>query len=172
MAKASAFWQVANYRESYGLFACSGIMFNHESNLRPKRFVTRKICQAAARIALGSKEILKLGDISIKRDWGWAPEYVDAMWMMLQQKKPEDFVIATGYLSTLREFISYAFSALDLNWENHVTSNPELYRPSEIKSVYGSPKKANKKLNWKADKTMPEVAKLMSLNEFEFLKNK
>ena len=172
VAKASAFWQVANYRESYNLFACSGIMFNHESNLRPERFVTRKICKAAASIALGSKEILKLGDISIKRDWGWAPEYVNAMWMMLQQSNAEDFVIATGYLSELSEFISYAFSALDLNWENHVTSNPQLYRPSEIRSVYGSPKKANTMLNWQAEKTMPEVAKLMSLQEFEFLKNK
>ena len=172
VAKASAFWQVANYRESYGLFACSGIMFNHESILRPKRFVTRKVCQSAARIALGSNEILKLGDISIKRDWGWAPEYVKAMWLMLQQENAEDFVIATGYLSTLREFISHAFSILDLNWENHVISNPELFRPSEIKSVYGCPKKANTKLNWLAEKTMPEVAHLMSLHEFEFLKNK
>ena len=172
VAKASAFWQVANYRESYGLFACSGIMFNHESNLRPKRFVTRKICKAAARIALGSDEVLKLGDISIKRDWGWAPEYVEAMWMMLQQEKADDFVIATGHLYTLRDFISIAFSALDLNWENHVTSNPELFRPSEIKSVYGCPKKANTKLNWRAEKTMPEVAKLMSFYEFEILKNK
>ena len=172
VAKASAFWQVANYRESYGLFACSGIMFNHESNLRPQRFVTRKICKAAARIALGSNETLDLGDISIKRDWGWAPEYVKAMWMMLNHEEPDDFVIATGHLSTLREFISYAFSALDLNWENYVNSNPELYRPSEIRSVYGSPKKANTKLNWRAEKTMSEVAKLMSLNEFEFLKNK
>tara|TARA_B100000886_G_scaffold213929_1_gene148307 strand:- start:3656 stop:4627 length:972 start_codon:yes stop_codon:yes gene_type:complete len=172
VAKASSFWQVANYRESYGLFACSGIMFNHESILRPKRFVTRKICQAAARIALGSDEILKLGDISIKRDWGWAPEYVDAMWKILQQKNPEDFVIATGQLSSLKEFISYSFSALNLNWEKYVTSNPDLYRPSEIRSVFGSPEKANTKLKWRAKKTMPEVAKLMSLNEFEFLRNK
>ena len=172
VAKAAAFWQITNYRESYGLYACSGIMFNHESYLRPKRFVTRKICNAAARIALGSSEISKLGDISIKRDWGWAPEYVNAMWMMLQQEKADDFVIATGHLSSLREFISNAFSALDLNWEDYVTSNPELYRPSEIRSVYGSPKKANIKLNWIAERTMPEVAKLMSLNEFEFLKNK
>lgn len=172
VAKASAFWQVANYRESYGLFACSGIMFNHESNLRPKRFVTRKICKAAARIALGSDEILELGDISIKRDWGWAPEYVVAMWKMLQQKNAEDFVIATGHVCTLREFISDAFSALDLNWENHVSSNPVLFRPAEIRSVYGSPIKANTKLNWRSKKNMPEIAKLMSLNEFEFLKNK
>ena len=172
VAKAAAFWQITNYRESYNLYACSGIMFNHESYLRPKRFVTRKICNAAARIALGSSEILKLGDISIKRDWGWAPEYVNAMWMMLQQEKAEDFVIATGYLSTLREFISYAFSALDLNWEKYVTSIPELYRASEIRSIYGSPKKANTKLNWRAERKMPEVAKLMSLHEFELLKNK
>ena len=172
VAKASAFWQVANYRESYGLFACSGIMFNHESNLRPKRFVTRKICKAAARIALGSNEILELGDISIKRDWGWAPEYVHAMWIMLQQKNADDFVIATGHLSSLREFISKAFSALNLNWENHVTSNPALCRPSEIRSVYGSPEKANRKLNWQAKNTMHDVAQLMSLNEFEVLKNK
>ena len=172
VAKASSFWQVANYRESYDLFACSGILFNHESNLRPKRFVTRKICKAAARIALGSDEILNLGDISIKRDWGWAPEYVKAMWMMLQQKNADDFVIATGYSSTLREFIGAAFSALNLNWENHVISNPKLFRPSEILSVYGSPSKAKEILNWSAEKTMPEIAKLMSLNEFEFLKNK
>ena len=172
VAKASAFWQVANYRESYGLFACSGIMFNHESNLRPQRFVTRKICKAAARIALGSDEILKLGDISIKRDWGWAPNYVQAMWKILQQKEAEDFVIATGYLNELSEFIKNAFSSLNLNWENHVTSNPNLYRPSEIRSVHGCPEKANKKLNWKAEKIMPEVAKLMTYYEFEKLKNK
>ena len=172
VAKAAAFWQVSNYRESYGLFACSGIMFNHESILRPKRFVTRKICKAAARIALGSDEFLQLGDISIKRDWGWAPEYVEAMWMMLQQKKAEDFVIATGHLSMLSEFISNAFSALDLNWENHVKSNPELFRPAEIRSVYGCPKKANAKLNWCAEKNMAEVARIMSLHEFEILRNK
>ena len=114
--------------------------------------------------------MLIVGDISIERDWGWAPEYVFAMWKMLQQKDAEDFVIATGYLSSLQEFISCAFSIFNLNWEKHVISNPELYRPSEIRSVYGSPKKANTKLNWRAEKTMPEVAKLMTLNEFEILK--
>ena len=170
VAKASAFWQVANYRESYGIFACSGILFNHESNLRPKRFVTKKICETAARIAMGSNEILKVGDISIKRDWGWAPEYVLAMWKMLQQKDPEDFVIATGNLTALSEFINCAFSALDLNWEKHVISIPELFRPSEIKSVYGSPQKAKKKLNWKANRLMQDVAKFMALEEFQNLK--
>ena len=115
---------------------------------------------------------MELGDISIKRDWGWAPEYVNAMWMMLQQGNADDFVISTGQLSSLEEFIIYAFSALDLNWEKHVTSNSELYRPSEIRSVYGCPKKANIKLNWCSKKSMQEVAKLMTLHEFEFLKNK
>ena len=172
IAKASAFWQVANYRESYGLFACSGIMFNHESNLRPKRFVTRKICKAAARIALGSDEILNLGDISIKRDWGWAPDYVQAMWKILQQKEAEDFVIATGYLNALSEFIENAFSSLNLDWENHVSLNPSLYRPSEISSVHGCPEKAKKKLNWEAEKMMPEIAELMTYYEFEKLKDK
>ena len=171
VAKASAFWQVANYRESYGLFACSGILFNHESNLRPSRFVTKKICIAAAKIALGSNEKLNLGDISIKRDWGWAPEYVEAIWKMLQQQNAEDYVIATGKLSSLSDFINCAFSALDLNWHDHVLFDKNLYRPSEIKSVYGNPEKAFKKLHWKAKKLMPEVAKSMALNEYERLKN-
>ena len=171
VAKASAFWQVSNYRASYGLFACSGILFNHESNLRPKRFVTRKICIAAAKIALGSNEKLNLGDISIKRDWGWAPEYVEAIWKMLQQQNAEDYVIATGKLSSLSDFINCVFSALDLNWHDHVLFDKNLYRPSEIKSVYGNPEKAFKKLHWKAEKLMPEVAKSMALNEYERLKN-
>ncbi len=170
VAKASAFWQVAIYRESYGLSACSGILFNHESYFRPQRFVTRKICKAAARIAMGSKEILTLGDLSIKRDWGWAPEYVKAMWKMLNQKKQEDFVISTGRLSSLSEFVECAFSSLNLNWENHVNSNPKFFRPSEIRSIYGSPQKALRKLNWRAEKLMPEVANLMAINEFERLK--
>jgi len=170
VAKASAFWQVSIYRESYGLAACSGILFNHESNLRPQRFVTKKICKAAARIAMGSDEILTLGDLSIKRDWGWAPDYVNAMWKMLNKEKQEDFVISTGKLSSLSEFVACAFSVLDLNWENHVKSNPKLYRPSEIRSIFGSSQKALEKLNWKADKLMPEVASLMTLYELDILK--
>ena len=170
VAKASAFWQVANYRESYDLAVCSGILFNHESYLRPQRFVTRKICKAAARISMGSNEILTLGDLSIQRDWGWAPEYVKAMWGMLQQEKLEDFVISTGKLSFLSQFVDCAFSALGLNWRDHVHSVPELFRPSEIKAVYGCPEKAFKNLNWKANILMPEIAKLMSLKELENLK--
>ena len=171
VAKASAFWQVANYRESYGLFACSGIMFNHESNLRPKRFVTKKICNAAARIALGSEEVLELGDLSIQRDWGWAPEYVQAMWQILQQNEADDFVIATGTLSGLSDYIKNVFSSLGLDWEKYVISNPKLFRPSEIKSGFGSPLKANNKLGWKAKKLMPEVAEKMALYEFDKLKD-
>ena len=170
VAKASAFWKVAIYRESFGLAACSGILFNHESNFRPQRFVTKKICNAAARIAMGSNEILTLGDLSIKRDWGWAPEYVKGMWEMLNQRNQEDFVISTGKLSSLSEFVECSFSTLGLNWKNHVNSNQKFYRPSEIKSIYGSSKKALQKLNWKADTLMPEVARIMTLNEFENLK--
>ena len=170
IAKASAFWQVANYRESYKLFACSGIMFNHESILRPSRFVTRKICQSAAKIALGQQTFLKLGDLSIKRDWGWAPEYVQAMWKMLQQKEAEDYVIATGKIYALYDFVNEAFSSLNLNWEKYVIVNDSLKRPSEIKSGYGCPIKAKNKLNWTARTYMPEVASIMATEEFNNLK--
>ena len=171
VAKASAFWHVSNYRDSYGLFACSGILFNHESIIRPSRFVTKKICQSAARIALGEMSSLTLGDIQIKRDWGWAPEYVEAMWKMLQLEKPDDFVIATGKLSGLDEFISYAFSAVNLNWEDHVITDNLLRRPSEIKSGFGCPLKAKRELSWNARILMPEVANLMTMHEFNRIKN-
>ena len=170
VAKASAYWQVANYRESYGLFACSGIMFNHESILRPTRFVTRKICQSAAKIALGKERILKLGNLTIKRDWGWAPEYVEAMWKMLQEKEPEDYVIATGRIYGLNDFVREAFSSFNLDWEKHVVIKDALKRPSEIMSGYGSPIKAKTKLNWSAKTFMPEIASIMAIEEFNMLK--
>ena len=170
VAKAAAFWQLANYREGYGLFACSGIMFNHESILRPPRFVTRKICLSAAKIALGMQSKLKLGDLNIKRDWGWAPEYVEAMWKMLQQSSPDDYVIATGMLYSLKDFASHAFSSLGLDYEKYVISSDSLKRPSEIKSGFGSPSKANKKLNWEAKTFMPEIASKMTQFEFNRLK--
>ena len=170
VAKAAAFWQLANYREGYGLFACSGIMFNHESILRPPRFVTRKICLSAAKIALGMQSKLKLGDLNIKRDWGWAPEYVEAMWKMLQQSSPDDYVIATGMLYSLKDFASHAFSSLGLDYEKYVISSNSLKRPSEIKSGFGSPSKANKKLNWQAKTFMPEIATKMTQFEFNRLK--
>lgn len=172
VAKAAAFWQVANYRDSYGLFACSGILFNHESLLRPPRFVTRKVAMTAARIAMGSDEVLTLGDLSIKRDWGWAPEYVTAMWLMLQQQAPDDFVIATGRLSGLGEFVSEVFSALGLDWERHVRQDRSLYRPSEIHSGYGCPKKASQELGWRAETHMKEVASNMALGEIARLRGK
>ena len=172
VAKASAFWQVANYRESYGLFACSGIMFNHESILRPSRFVTRKICQSAANIALGKQSTLKLGNLKIRRDWGWAPEYVQAMWQMLQQNLPEDYVIATGKIYSLNDFVIEAFSSLNLDWEKYVIISESLKRPSEINSGYGFPLKAKTKLNWYAKTFMPEIAKIMTNEEFKFLKKK
>ncbi len=170
VAKATAFWQVANYRESYGLFACSGILFNHESLLRPVRFVTRKISQAAARIALGSKERLTLGDLSIQRDWGWAPEYVEAMWSMLQQPAPEDYVIATGRLSSLRDFVANAFAAVGLEWERHVSFDEALRRPAEIQAGFGWPEKAAEKLGWKAQTFMPEIAVRMAKGELARLR--
>lgn len=165
VAKSAAFWQVANYRESYGLFACSGILFNHESLLRPARFVTRKIAQAAARIALGSEEHVTLGDLTIQRDWGWAPEYVEAMWAMLQQPVPDDFVIATGRLSGLRDFVSNVFAAVGLDWGRYVRSDESLHRPSEIRAGFGCPEKAAELLGWQARTCMPEIAARMAKAE-------
>ncbi len=165
VAKATAFWEIANYREAYGLFAVSGILFNHESPLRPVRFVTRKIVAAACRIAAGSREKLHLGNISIARDWGWAPEYVEAMWLMLQQGTPDDFVVATGETNTLEEFICEAFGSVGLLWRDHVVTDPSLYRPSEIMAGRGNPEKAAKVLGWKAKYRMRDVARMMVEHE-------
>lgn len=161
VAKATAFWEVANYREAYSLFACTGVLFNHESPLRPERFVTQKIVRAACRIAAGSNEKLRLGNISIARDWGWAPEYVEAMWGMLQQDSPDDYVIATGETHTLEEFVAEAFGCIGLDWQDHVSSDPDLLRPSEIIVSRGNPEKARYKLSWKPQFTMGDVIRLM-----------
>lgn len=139
VAKATAFWEVANYREAYRLFACTGILFNHESPLRPERFVTGKIVKAACRIASGSDEKLHLGNISIARDWGWAPEYVEAMWRMLQHDRADDYVIATGETNTLEDFIAEAFRCVGLDWRKYVISDSALLRPSEIMVSRGIP---------------------------------
>jgi GDPmannose 4,6-dehydratase len=165
VAKAAAFWEVANYREGYGLFAVSGILFNHESPLRPPRFVTQKIVSAACRIARGSKETLHLGNLSVKRDWGWAPEYVDAMWRMLQRETPEDFVIATGRSHSLEEFTATAFAQVGLDWRAHVVTDPELLRPTDIKLSVGNPEKAERELGWKARNGMEEVIRMMVEDE-------
>lgn len=168
VAKATAFWEVANYREAYNLFACTGILFNHESPLRPERFVTKKIVKAACRIAAGSPEKLHLGNISIARDWGSAKEYVEAMWLMLQQGQPEDFVIATGETNTLEDFVAAVFQAVKLDWREHVISDPSLLRPSEIMVSRGNPAKALQKLGWRATSTMHDVIKLIIEAEQKF----
>lgn len=162
VAKATAFWEVANYREAYSLFACTGILFNHESPLRPERFVTQKIIKSACRIAAGSGEKLHLGNISISRDWGWAPEYVEAMWRMLQQDKAEDFVIATDETNTLGSFIEEAFLSVGLNWHDHVVSDQSLLRPSEIMISRGNADKAASLLGWKAQYRMRDVVRMMT----------
>jgi GDPmannose 4,6-dehydratase len=161
VAKAAAHWEVANYREAYGLFACSGILFNHESPLRPERFVTQKVVAGAVRIANGSKTRLTLGDLSIQRDWGWAPEYVQAMWKMLQLDKPQDLVIATGETNPLESFVAAVFAAANLNWRDHVDIDPSFRRPSEIQTSRADPSRAAKVLGWKAQLTMNDVAKQM-----------
>ena len=162
VAKAAAFWEVANYREAYGLFACSGILFNHESPLRPERFVTKKIIAAACRIGAGSQEKLHLGNISIRRDWGWSPEYVEAMWLMLQQEKPEDFVVATGEINSLEEFVEAAFSSVRLNWRDHVVLDKALLRPTELATGRGNPAKALAKLGWQARYRMREGVRMIT----------
>jgi GDPmannose 4,6-dehydratase len=161
VAKAAAFWEVANYREAYGLFACSGILFNHESPLRPERFVTQKIVSSACRIAAGSGEKLRLGNTSVQRDWGWAPEYVEAMWLMLQQEKPRDYIVATGATNPLQELVQEAFACLDLDWRQHVELNPDLLRPTDIMLSVANPAKAEKELGWKARSLMPDVVRMM-----------
>ncbi len=161
VAKSSAYWLVNNYRDAYGLFACTGILFNHESPLRPERFVTQKTVRAVKRIAQGSSEKLKLGRLDIARDWGWAPEYVDAMWRMLQQDQAQDFVIATGTTMTLEEFVQAAFDEANLNWRDHVIQDPSLFRPTDLEIGRADPSKAVKALQWQASTRGTDVVKKM-----------
>lgn len=161
VAKAAAHWMVANYRDAYGLFACTGILFNHESPLRPGRFVTKKICDVASRIAKGSGERLALGNTQIVRDWGWAPEYVEAMWRMLQAESPEDYVIATGTSVSLESFVAGAFREVGLDWRDHVDNRQDLFRPSEIMASRADPAKALAKLGWRAERDVGYVVRQM-----------
>jgi GDPmannose 4,6-dehydratase len=169
VAKAAAHWQVANYREAYGMYACSGILFNHESPLRPARFVTQKIIGTACRIAEGSRERLKIGNTSIVRDWGWAPEYVDAMWRMLQQDAPDDYVIATGKSHSLQELIIYAFGQQGLDWKAHTDVDSSLFRPTDIQVSRGDPTRAIAKLGWRAESFLPQIAAAMIQSELSKL---
>ncbi len=161
VAKAAAFWQVANYREAYNLYACSGILFNHESPLRPQRFVTQKIVAAACNIAKGSTEKLRLGNMSIKRDWGWAPEYVEAMYLMLQQDQADDYVVATGQSYSLEDLVAQAFYCAGLNWQEYVVTDQSLLRPTDLAVSKANPAKAREKLGWQAQYKMPDAISMM-----------
>ena len=157
VAKSAAHWMVANYRQAYGLYACSGILFNHESPLRPARFVTRKIVRGAIAVAQGRAKTLELGNLSVARDWGWAPEYVDAVWRMLQQDRPDDFVIATGRMHALEDFVRTAFAHFGLDWREHVVQSTTHQRPMDIHCSVGNPAKAEARLGWKAETLMPDL---------------
>lgn len=159
VAKAAAHYAVTNYREAYGIFACCGILFNHESPLRPARFVTQKIVTTALRIARGSKEKLVIGDLGIQRDWGWAPEYVVAMWKMLQKTKPEDFVICTGQSHSLEDFTARVFREVGLNWKHHVRHDARLLRPTDLEVSRGCPRRAEERLGWKSGTSFPQLVK-------------
>jgi GDPmannose 4,6-dehydratase len=161
VAKVAAYWTVNIYREVHGLFACTGILFNHESALRPDRFVTQKIVHAAARISQGSSEKLNIGNITIERDWGWAPDYVDAMWRILNARAPDDYVIATGRTVSLEYFTEHVFGHFNLNWRDHVAIDSSLLRPTDIIHSGGDPSKANKFLGWSHTKDVDAVITLM-----------
>ncbi len=169
IAKAFATQMVTLYRESFGLFACNAICYNHESPRRGESFVTRKITRAAAAIALGKQKSLKLGSLDARRDWGYAPEYVDAMWRMLQQDTADDFVIATGTQHSVEDFLAASFSAVDLSWKDHVVQDPRFMRPAEVQRLVGDPTKAHKTFNWKATMTLHEIAALMVQHDQKLL---
>ena len=169
VAKASAYWQVATYREAYNLFCCTGILFNHESPLRPERFVTQKIVSSACRIAGGSNEKLRLGNLVVQRDWGWAPEYVEAMWLMLQQPTPDDYVIATGETNSLEVFVEAVFLEVGLDWREYVVSDQSFFRPSDITLSQGNPERARQRLGWQARWRMRDIIREMVRAEREVL---
>lgn len=160
-AKLYAHWMTVNYRESFGLHASSGILFNHESPLRGIEFVTRKVTDAVARIKHGLQKELRLGNIDAKRDWGYAADYVQAMWLMLQQDKPDDFVIATGYTTTVRDMCRIAFECVGLKHEDHVVVDPQLYRPAEVETLLGNPAKAKEKLGWSPQTDLKTLISMM-----------
>jgi GDPmannose 4,6-dehydratase len=160
-AKVYAHWITVNYREAYGLFACNGILFNHESPRRGETFVTRKITKAAARIKFGLQQDLFLGNLEAKRDWGYAGDYVEAMWLMLQQEQPDDYVVATGRTHTVREFLDVAFGHLGLDWHRHVKIDPRYYRPTEVDLLIGDPAKAQRQLAWKPTVDFHRLAVMM-----------
>ncbi|MEO0478924.1 MAG: GDP-mannose 4,6-dehydratase [Planctomycetota bacterium] len=166
-AKVYAHWQTVNYREAYGLYACSGILFNHESPRRGPTFVTRKITRAATRIKLGLQEKLYLGNLDAQRDWGFAGDYVEAMWLMLQQEEPDDYVIATGEMHSVREFVEKTFAALDMDWEPHVKVDPRYFRPAEVDLLLGDASKARERLGWEPKMSFDELVRTMVATDLE-----
>jgi GDPmannose 4,6-dehydratase len=170
-AKVYSFWQTVNYREAYGLFACNGILFNHESPRRGETFVTRKITRAATRIKLGLQDKLYLGNLDAKRDWGFAGDYVETMWLMLQQEKPDDYVIATGETHSVREFLDEVFGYLDLDWQKYVEIDPRYYRPTEVDLLQGDSSKAKKILKWKPKVTFKGLVKMMTDADMKLAEN-
>ncbi len=161
VAKVYGHWITINYRESYNMFACSGILFNHESERRGKEFVTRKVSDAVARIKLGKAKELRLGNLDAKRDWGFAGDYVQAMWLMLQQDKPDDYVVATGATHTVQDLVETAFGCVDLDWRQYVVQDPAFMRPAEVDLLIGDPSKAQRGLGWKPTMTFAQLVKRM-----------
>lgn len=170
VAKVYGHWITVNYRESYNIFACSGILFNHESPRRGLEFVTRKISNGVARIKLGLDDHLALGNLEAKRDWGYAVDYVKAMWLMLQQETPEDFVIATGETHSVREFCELAFGAVDLDWEQHVKLDERFFRPAEVDLLVGDPSKAKQMLGWSSSTSFQDLVEMMVKSDVAILK--
>ena len=166
-AKVYSYWQTLNYREAYGMFACNGILFNHESPRRGETFVTRKITRAAGRIKEGLQDKLYLGNLEAKRDWGFAGDYVEAMWLMMQQDKPEDFVIATGETHSVKEFLQEVFGHLNLDWSKHVEVDPRYFRPTEVDLLLGSAAKARRQLNWQPTVSFKELARMMTESDWK-----
>jgi GDPmannose 4,6-dehydratase len=161
VAKVYGHWITINYRESYNIFACSGILFNHESPRRGLEFVTHKITNAVVRIKLGLEHELRLGNLEARRDWGYAPDYVRAMWLMLQQDHPDDYVIATGETHSVKEFVEEAFGYLDLDWQQYVIQDPQYYRPAEVDLLVGDPSKAGEALGWEPSVSFKELVRIM-----------
>jgi GDPmannose 4,6-dehydratase len=161
VAKVYAHWITVNYRESYGMFCCSGILFNHESPRRGLEFVSRKVTHGVARIKLGLQKELRMGNLEARRDWGFAGDYVEAMWLMLQQDEPEDYVIATGISHSVKDLIRIAFEHVDLDWEKYVVIDPKFFRPAEVDYLLGNPQKAKTKLGWQPKVTFEELIKMM-----------
>ena len=171
VAKMFGHYITINYRESFNIFGCAGILFNHESPIRGIEFVTRKVTDAIARIKYGKQKKLYLGNIDAQRDWGYAKDYVEAMWLMLQQDKPDDYVVATGKTFSVREMCETAFPYVGLNYKDYVEIDPKLYRPAEVERLLGNPKKAKEKLGWEAKTSMKELIELMAEADLERVKN-